>query len=226
LIIISFNPACLHSHLFLDIAVEEQDDHEDVGEEVTDSGAAMAIFSLVTGDYSYLRTMYSDSGEQMYFKYMIDTNLDGKFDEKDLQKQYNFKFGIITTTAAYSCGNLVPVILKEKGVIIIGEKTGGGAHTMEAGALPDGFFFHLSSTSTMADSTWKTVETGAEPDYVLVDSFSDNPDYSVLYDIDKISELMNKSNSSDDNTMIYIIVGVIAAIVIVGALVIVLRRNH
>jgi hypothetical protein len=97
---------------------------------------------------------------------------------------------------------------------------------MEAGALPDGFFFHLSSTSTMADSTWKTVETGAEPDYVLVDSFSDNPDYSVLYDIDKISELMNKSNSSDDNTMIYIIVGVIAAIVIVGALVIVLRRNH
>ena len=77
----------------------------------------------------------------------------------------------------------------------------------------------------MADSKWKSVETGAKPDYVLVDSFSDNPDYSVLYDIDKISELMNKSKSSD-NTMMYVIIGVIAAIVIVGALVFVLRRNH
>ena len=194
-----------------------------------DTGAAMAIISLVTGDYSYLRTMYSDSGEQAYYKYIIDTNLDGKFDEKDLQKQYDFKFGIITTTAAYSCGNLVPVILKESGVVIIGETTGGGAHTMETGALPDGFFYHLSSTSTMADSTWKTVETGAVPDYVLVDSFSDNPDYSVLYDIDKISEMMNKSEpsgSSGDNTVMYVIIGVVAAIIVIGALVFVLRRNH
>ena len=114
-------------------------------------------------------------------------------------------------------------------VLIIGETTGGGAHTMETGALPDGFFFHLSSTSTMADSAWKSVETGAEPDYVLVDSFSDNPDYSVLYDIDKISELMNKSEpsgSSGDNTMLYIIVGVVAALAVVGILVFVLRRNH
>ena len=191
-----------------------------------DSGAAMAIISIVSGDYSYYSNMFSDSGGQSYLKYIIDTNLDGKFDEKDLQKQFDFKFGIITTTAAYSCGNLVPVLLKEKGVIIIGETTGGGAHPMEVSALGDGFIYHLSSTSTMADSAWKSVETGAVPDYVLVDSFSENPDYSVLYDIDKISELMNKSKSSDDNTMIYVIVGVIAAIVIIGALVIILRRNH
>ncbi len=191
-----------------------------------DAGAAMAIISLVTGDYSYFSSMFTDSGEQTYIKYIIDTNLDGKFDEKDLQKQYDFNFGIITTTAAYSCGNLVPVLLKEYGVTIIGETTGGGSHPMEAGALADGFLFHLSSTSDMADSKWKSVETGAEPDYVLVDSFSDNPDYSVLYDIEKISELMNKSKSSDDNTMMYVIIGVIAAIVIVGALVFVLRRNH
>ena len=191
-----------------------------------DSGAAMAIISIVSGDYSFYRSMFSDSGEQTYMKYMIDTNLDGKFDEKDLQKQYDFNFGIVTTTAAYSCGNLMPVLLKEKGVTIIGERTGGGAHTLEVGALPDGFIYHLSSTCTMADSAWKTVETGAEPDYVLVDSFSDNPDYSVLYDIDKISELMNKSKSSGDNTMIYVIVGIVAAIIIVGILVFVLRKNH
>jgi hypothetical protein len=78
----------------------------------------------------------------------------------------------------------------------------------------------------MADSTWKTVETGAVPDYVLVDSFSDNPDYSVLYDIDKISELMNKSEPSGDNTVMYVIIGVVAAIIVIGALVFVLRRNH
>jgi hypothetical protein len=81
----------------------------------------------------------------------------------------------------------------------------------------------------MADSTWKTVETGAVPDYVLVDSFSDNPDYSVLYNIDKISELMNKSKpsgSSGDNTVMYVIIGVVAAIIVIGALVFVLRRNH
>lgn len=186
-----------------------------------DVGAAMAIISVVTGDYSYYRSMYSDSGEQTYIKYMIDTNLDGKFDEKDLQKQYGFNFGIITTTAAYSCGNLVPVLLKESGVVIIGEKTGGGAHTMTAEALGDGFIFHISSTNTMTDSEWKTVETGAEPDYVLVDSFADTTDYSVLYDIDKISELMNKSGSSGGAAM-FVVIGVIAG-VIVGALVVAFR---
>ena len=191
-----------------------------------DSGAAMAIISLVSGDYSYYRGMFSDSGEQTYIKYIIDTNLDGKFDEKDLQKQYDFKFGIITTTAAYSCGNLVPVLLKEHGVVIIGETTGGGSHPMEAGALPDGFLYHLSSTNDMADSTWKSVETGAKPDYVLVDSFSDNPDYSVLYDIDKISELMNKSKSYDEETMRNVLTGVVVVIAIVCALAYELRKNH
>lgn len=179
------------------------------------------------GDYSYLRYVDSDSGQMMYKKYMIDTNHDGVFDQRDLQKQYDFKFGIITTTAAYSCGNLVPVIAKQLGAVIIGERTGGGAHTVYVGASVDGFPFLMSSTNTMSDTNWKSVETGAQPDYVLVDTFSDNPDYSVLYDLDKISELMNKSDnpSSGNNLHMILAVCAVAAVLAVLALASIARKK-
>lgn len=171
------------------------------------------------GGYQYLRTIDSDSGEMSYIKYMVDTNHDGRFDEKDLERQYDFKFGIITTTAAYSCGNLVPVIAKQMGAVIIGETTGGGAHTVYVGAPIEGFAFLMSSTNTMADADWKSVETGAVPDFVLVDTFSDDPDYSVLYDIDRISELMN---SSDDPGSVDYTVVILTACIIVAAFLIVI----
>ena len=87
--------------------------------------------------------------------------------------------------------------------------------------------YHLSSTGTSTDSNWKSVETGAEPDYILVDSFSDNPDYSVLFDIDRISELMDRSEPSrdGDDTMKYIVT-IIAAVALIAIAAFVLRRNH
>ena len=66
----------------------------------------------------------------------------------------------------------------------------------------------------MVDSSWKSVETGAQPDCVLVDSFSESPDYKVLYDIDKLSEIMNRSDSHGvDQTLWTAIRTVLAAVI-------------
>ncbi len=66
------------------------------------------------------------TGETTVQRYLADTNLDGVIDEKDLEKQYDFRFAILTTRCSFSCGNILPVYAQEKGIMIIGEKSGGG----------------------------------------------------------------------------------------------------
>ncbi len=183
-----------------------------------DSAAGIAVLSLMYGGYAYSRSMDSNSGEMSSIMYAVDTNLSGKFDENDLRRQYDFRYGILTTTATYSCGNLIPVLAKEKGTVIIGKRTGRGAHAIEVGSLADGFFNHLSSSVTMVDSSWKSVETGAQPDCVLADSFSDSPDYKVLYDIDKLSEIMNRSDSHGVDQTLWTAIGAVLAAVFAIAL--------
>lgn len=46
----------------------------------------------------------------------------GIFDENDINeaKQFNFNYAVLTTKNAFSCGNLLPSMLKEIGVKVIG----------------------------------------------------------------------------------------------------------
>ena len=76
--------------------------------------------------------------------YKIDLNLDGEFDEKDDAFFFDFNFAILTSPAAFSCGNALPVIASDLGVMILGDYSGGGACNVTTRYLPDGFSFPIS----------------------------------------------------------------------------------
>ena len=130
---------------------------------------------------------------------LSDINLDGKFDEKDHVKPYDLNFGAPTSFASFSSGNFLPVILKNQSVAIPGERSGGGVCNMIQAATADGLLITTSGYTKMivgygeAGYDEMTVEYGAAPDMDLVPKTPEGAsDYSNIYNLDMISEGMNK----------------------------------
>lgn len=107
--------------------------------------------------------------------YTADVNMDGVFDEKDTIADKNLY--CIVSPVSFSCGNLVPALLKASGnVTIIGKTSGGGACVVRQSVTADGTLFAISSTlqlSTVKNGTYYSVDKGVEPDVTLtkIESF-------------------------------------------------------
>lgn len=128
-----------------------------------------------------------------------DINLDGKFDEKDHERQFRFNYALLTSQRSFSSGNMLPVLAQHNGVMILGERSGGGSCNLSIAAAPHGLLYSISLFSKTVvgygeenfDDT--AVDKGAVPDVVLVKENPDGTkDYSGMYDIDLISEKMNE----------------------------------
>lgn len=127
-----------------------------------------------------------------------DINLDGKYDDGDHVMPYDFNYGILTTTASFSCGNYLPVSAQRDGIMILGETSGGGSCTVSFATAAEGLQMTVSSYNKLVvgygDEGFdvNAVERGAAPDAVLVtvDEQGD-VDYSGIYDLDVISQRMN-----------------------------------
>jgi hypothetical protein len=90
------------------------------------------------------------------------------------------------------------------------------------GSSADGLFASYSSFSAIANKDGEDIEAGAAPDLVLIDQYT--TDYSVLYDIDAISEAMNDFYKHEDgNALLY---GAIAVSVIVAIAAVLLIRKR
>lgn len=64
--------------------------------------------------------------EKEYFD--VDRNLDGVFDEKDDAVDYSgLNFAVLTSRSSFSCGNLLPSVLADEGIMVMGERSGGGS---------------------------------------------------------------------------------------------------
>ena len=187
------------------------------------SEVLLFIMATITGDYASQRNLDVQTGTTYVEKYHVDTNLDGKFDEKDLKKQYDFKFAILTTNLSFSCGNLLPVYAKDEGIMIIGEKSGGGICNIMLGSTSDGLFGTYSSYSALATKSGADVEAGAVPDKVLIDSST--TDYSVLYDMDTLSLAINDFYKESDNTILYIAIALVCVVVMAAVTLFVKKRN-
>ncbi|MBE6135614.1 MAG: hypothetical protein E7179_06420 [Erysipelotrichaceae bacterium] len=99
--------------------------------------------------------------------YKVDINLDGKFDDADVKEADKFKamtIVVLTSPCAFSCGNLLPSLLKEIGYQTIGQKTGGGSCSIMFGASADGLTYFRSSYSCLSDSSGHNIDSGVEPD--------------------------------------------------------------
>ena len=163
------------------------------------SDAAAACISLMTGrDYLCGYDELSKQHFKVYFD--IDRNLDGEFDEKDEEVHYDYHYGALVSNASFSCGNLFPFLVRDEGGVVIGERSGGGACSIQQAVLSEGFDIRISGCKfKLTDSHNSDFEPGIEPDILLelpvekaVDDITgketETKDYSVYGDLDKICE--------------------------------------
>ena len=110
--------------------------------------------------------------------YRCDTNLDHEFTEEDTVADLNLY--CLISPVSFSCGNLMPTMLKASGgrVILVGQTTGGGSCVVRPFTTASGTFARCSGykhVSTMKNGSYYDADQGVQPDVVLtkVESFYD-----------------------------------------------------
>ncbi len=134
-----------------------------------------------------------------------DTDLDGRFDEKDREARYDqFNYGVLTTRYVFSCGNLMPVVIQEGGAVLIGETTGGGPCCIQTCSLSDGLGFLLSGSQwQLTDCKGADVEDGCRIDLAIEPGMQKTKapgsgavieisDCSVFFDGAELDRMMNE----------------------------------
>jgi hypothetical protein len=138
--------------------------------------AATYILSWMLGGVT-LHTQDAFSGAKASLSYYADVNLDGVFDSSDFLTGKHVY--CLTSPHSFSCGNLVPAVLKEEGsVTLLDATTGGGACIVGKSILPDGTAYQLSSRtilSTRKNGSYYSVDQGVVPDVAI-------PDPATFYD--------------------------------------------
>ena len=109
------------------------------------------------------------TGAYMNETFCCDANLDGVFDEKDSLK--NYRLFCLTSPCSFSCGNLVPCVLKDSmRVKTIGMTSGGGACVVLPLSLADGTTIRVSGNrrlSYMKNGSVYDIDRGCQPDYPI-----------------------------------------------------------
>ena len=123
------------------------------------------------------------TGQKMKTSYDVDRNLDGKFDEKDKDVKLNMNIGVMISPNSFSCGNLLPALLKDYGICLLGKQSGGGSCCVLFNPSPEGFGYRYSTHRARLNNTkGENIDVGVVPDYELeVDEF---------FDIEKIGKLI------------------------------------
>ncbi len=122
--------------------------------------------------------------------YLVDINLDGKFDDEDVKEAQSFKFNIVcmTSSFSFSCGNLLPALMKEKGYKIVGEKSGGGSCAVGKEETADGFIYNRSTYYCLCDSSGKNIDNGVDVDLNLLTMNNGERDVTKFFDYKTIAE--------------------------------------
>ena len=199
--------------IFLDALQKAQDDPEveNLVIDITANGGGsadivLAMTSLII-DKSYICFDNPLTGRRSIADYEVDRNFDGVFDEKDKDVHYDLNFAVLTSDVSFSCGNLFPSILKDAGIPVMGETSGGGSCAIQAMCTADGFCFQISSfRARLNDLEGRNIDPGITPDipieitgtYQLELSEEWAPtvkDYKDFYDIDKLTSLLETYRS-------------------------------
>ena len=153
----------------------------------TNGGGSTDIVLFITSllcnksDIYYENTM---TGQSIKSTFEVDRNLDGKFDEKDAEVSFHLNFALLISGYSFSCGNILPALLKDYGIPLLGQRSGGGSCAVLFNPSADGFGYRYSThRHRIADTSSENIDSGIEPTYLLetVDDF---------YDIPKVTELI------------------------------------
>jgi len=125
------------------------------------------------------------------------------FDEKDEEVKYDFNYAVLTTRAAFSCGNLMPFVMQEHGAVLLGEPTGGGSCCVQMGTLTNGGEFVMSSHLwALRDVNGESVESGCKTDLPIARIEPETPthenprlssgDYTPYFDDVMLDRMINE----------------------------------
>ena len=156
------------------------------------NGGGMAITAFYTlgwflgeANYSYRNTF---TGAQTTRFFRADVNLDHKFDENDTLAGRGLNLYCLISPKSFSCGNLVPWVLKASGdVTLLGKTSGGGSCVVGFNTTAWGSSYRYSSPKRIAfvkNGAYYDVDTGVEPDHVI-------DDYNHFYDRDALTEFIH-----------------------------------
>lgn len=103
-----------------------------------------------------------------------DINLDGKIDDKDKKKNYNFV--VLTSNVTFSCGNSFANTCWDNGIKIAGIRSVGGSCVVRYACTADGFPFQYSGCMRESHKVdWNNCEDGAPVEKALtLDQMYDN----------------------------------------------------
>lgn len=161
----------------------------------------MVMTSLIMGK-SYISQDNALTGQRAIVEYEVDRNFDGVFDAKDNDVHYDLNFAVLTSDVSFSCGNLFPSMLKDGGIPVMGETSGGGSCAIQAMCTADGFCFQISSFRARLNTLdGQNIDTGVVPDIPIAtdgnvkvevseEASVTGKDYKNYYDIDYLTKLL------------------------------------
>ena len=136
-----------------------------------DSAALLGIVGLFNEGKATFSTNDVVSHSRIDENSLVDINLDGKYDDADKTEANRLKsmnIVLLTSKCSFSCGNLLPSILKELGVKTIGEQSGGGSCAIMLGTTPDGALYVRSSYLCLSNQSGHNIDSGVPVDVSLV----------------------------------------------------------
>jgi hypothetical protein len=132
--------------------------------------AALYIGSWMTGKAT-VNLENPETMAQATTSYRCDTNYDHVCDDTDTLAGKGLHIYGLTTLCSFSCGNLLPNLLKQShAVSLIGQRTGGGACVAENSSNADGGIYRISGDKMLCNSingSFYNIDSGVEPDYYL-----------------------------------------------------------
>lgn len=161
----------------------------------------MAMTSLMYGE-SFARCVNTFTGQRIQWNYDVDRNFDGKFDEQDKDVHYDLNFCILTSDFSFSCGNMLPALCKDAGLLVAGQKSGGGGCGICIYRTAEGFNYQISSArGRLADKQWQNIDGGIVPNVeistdpvastVYQGKTYEQPALYDFYDLDKMSAVIS-----------------------------------
>ena len=160
----------------------------------------LAYIASILAGRKYCTMQNTLTGQTVKEYFDVDHNLDGVFDEKDDAVDYSgLNYAVLTGKASFSCGNILPLVFKDAGVFVIGERSGGGSCAVQKCVAADGAAWQVSSwRGKIVDAAGNDVDDGVPVDVDLLErtgskkTESGFPDYSGFYDLDLLSQVMNE----------------------------------
>ena len=152
----------------------------------TNGGGSSDVVLFITSIFCNKADIYYENtltGQKMKSTFDVDRNLDGKFDEKDAEVKYHLNFALLVSPVSFSCGNILPALLKDYGIPLLGQRSGGGSCAVLYNPSADGFGYRYSTHRTrLANTKGENIDAGIVPTYEL-----DNDDY---FNIQKVAQLV------------------------------------